>query len=139
VVAAPVAIHLCGLPGDIGRASRPLLGLAPSGGCQPPGSPPTLVRSCRTVSPLPVRARGPAIGGLLSVALYRQVTPSWLSPAPVPCGVRTFLDTTHAPRASGTPRPPGQLTVNRQRYSKPDQMTSCLLFSCCYLPLGHLR
>jgi hypothetical protein len=51
-----VAIHLCGLPGDIGRAGRPTLGLAPGGGCQPPGSPPTLVRSYRTVSPLPVRA-----------------------------------------------------------------------------------
>jgi len=34
----------------------------------------------------------PAIGGLFSVALIRQVTPSWLSPAPSPCGVRTFLD-----------------------------------------------
>jgi hypothetical protein len=53
-----VAIHLCGLPGDIGRAGRPTLGLAPGGGCQPPGSPPTLVRSYRTVSPLPVRATG---------------------------------------------------------------------------------
>ena len=53
-----VAIHLCGLPGDIGRAGRPTLGLAPGGGCQPPGSPPTLVRSYRTVSPLPVRSAG---------------------------------------------------------------------------------
>jgi len=36
---------------------------------EPPGSPPALVRSYRTVSPLPVRARKPAIGGLFSVAL----------------------------------------------------------------------
>ena len=28
----PVAIHLCGLPGDVDRAGHPLLGLAPGGG-----------------------------------------------------------------------------------------------------------
>ena len=28
-----VAIHLCGLPGDIGRAGPPTFGLAPGGGC----------------------------------------------------------------------------------------------------------
>jgi hypothetical protein len=55
-----VAIHLCGLPGVGGRAGRPLLDLAPGGGCQPPGSLPTLVRSYRTVSPLPVRDTGSA-------------------------------------------------------------------------------
>jgi hypothetical protein len=55
------------------RTGRPclLLGLAPSGGCQPPESPRTLVRSYRTVSPLPVTS-APAmhlpIGGLFSVA-----------------------------------------------------------------------
>src|SRR5690606_2438547 len=54
-------------------------------------------------------ARRTAIGGLLSVALNRQVTPSWLSPAPLPCGVRTFLDT-----AAAAPRPPGRLTVGPQ-------------------------
>ena len=32
-VARAVAIHLRGLPGDIGRAARPLLGLAPGGAC----------------------------------------------------------------------------------------------------------
>jgi hypothetical protein len=36
---------------------------------EPPGSPRALVRSCRTVSPLPVPSRGRAIGGLFSVAL----------------------------------------------------------------------
>jgi hypothetical protein len=59
-------------------------------------------------------SRCPAIGGLLSVALNRQVAPSWLSPAPVPCGVRTFLD----PAAGATgPRPPGRLTVTRPVYA----------------------
>ena len=33
-VARAVAIHLRGLPGDIGRAARPLLGLAPGGACR---------------------------------------------------------------------------------------------------------
>src|SRR4051812_15000832 len=33
-VSARVTIHLCGLPGDIGRASRPTFGLAPSGVCR---------------------------------------------------------------------------------------------------------
>jgi hypothetical protein len=97
-VAAPqgchlVAIHLCGLPGDIGWASRPTLGLAPGGGCQPPGSPPTLVRSYRTVSPLPVRTIEMVRHRRSALCCPdRQVTPSWLSPAPSPCGVRTFLD-----------------------------------------------
>ena len=33
-VARGVAIPLCGLPGDIGRAARPLFGLAPGGACR---------------------------------------------------------------------------------------------------------
>ncbi len=71
-VAGWAAIHLCGLPeecpcGPTGRR-RPLLGLAPGGGCHPPRSPPAMVRSYRTVSPLPVPTVRSAIGGLLSVA-----------------------------------------------------------------------
>src|SRR5690606_22277193 len=61
-------------------------------------------------------ARCPAIGGLLSVALYRQVTPSWLSPAPLPCGVRTFLD---PPAGADGPRPPVRLTVAPQTTGGP--------------------
>jgi hypothetical protein len=75
-----MAIHLSDQPEVIGRAARPLLDLAPSGVYLAAVSPRTLVRSYRTVSPLPVPAalgnsdcsgfRGqPAIGGLLSVAL----------------------------------------------------------------------
>jgi len=30
----PVTIHLCGLPGGLGRAAHPLLDLAPGGGCR---------------------------------------------------------------------------------------------------------
>src|SRR5687768_3472091 len=85
----------------------PCLALLRVGVTEPPGSPRTLVRSYRTVSPLPdLRQRtSTAIGGLLSVALNRQVTPSWLSPAPCPVEPR-LSSTWHA-----TPRPPGRLTV----------------------------
>ena len=62
-----------GLPGGLCRAGQPspFLALLRVGFTEPPGSPRALVRSYRTVSPLPVRhPRGcVAIGGLLSVAL----------------------------------------------------------------------
>ena len=70
-----VAIHLSGLPGEPslsggGRAAHfPRLALLRVGFTEPEGSPSPLVRSYRTLSPLPVRARRPAIGGFLSVAL----------------------------------------------------------------------
>jgi hypothetical protein len=48
----------------------PVLTLLRVGFAEPPGSPRALVRSCRTVSPLPVAPAAPApIGGLFSVAL----------------------------------------------------------------------
>ena len=100
-----MAIHLCGLPGDIGRAGRPTLGLAPGGGCLAAGVAPdaaALLPHRFTLACADPGRPGPAIGGLLSVALYRQVTPSWLSPAPVPCGVRTFLDAVPAHAAAAT-------------------------------------
>src|SRR2546425_13338976 len=52
---------------DVGRAARPCLALLRVGFAEPPGSPRALVRSYRTVSPLPV-PRG-AIGGLFFVDL----------------------------------------------------------------------
>src|ERR671910_3620968 len=109
--AAPVAIHLCGLPGDIGRASRPTLGLAPGGGCQPPGSPPTLVRSYRTVSPLPVRAAGsPA---------FRHRRSALCCPEPAGRPVLALASTLALwspdfPRRLSAPRPPGRLTVRNR-------------------------
>ncbi len=86
---AGVAIHLSGLPGKrpfsgTGRAARlPRLALLRVGFTEPAGSPPSLVRSYRTFSPLPVRTRhpGPAIGGLFSVALSCE-SPRLASPAP---------------------------------------------------------
>ncbi len=70
-----VAIHLCGLPGSCprrdGRAVHAsCLALLRMGFTEPPGSPPTLVRSYRTVSPLPVTASGPsAVCSLLHSAV----------------------------------------------------------------------
>jgi hypothetical protein len=70
-----VAIHLSGPPGEPslsggGRATHfPRLALLRVGFTEPAGSPPSLVRSYRTLSPLPVRTARPAIGGFLSVAL----------------------------------------------------------------------
>ena len=70
-----MAIHLSGLPGEPslsggGRATHfPRLALLRVGFTEPAGSPPSLVRSYRTLSPLPVRTARSAIGGFLSVAL----------------------------------------------------------------------
>jgi exodeoxyribonuclease VII large subunit len=69
-----------------------------------------LVRSYRTVSPLPVRARRPAIGGFLSVALscgsprlaVSQHPALWSPDLP-----------RHDPAERSVPRPPGRLTVTR--------------------------
>src|SRR3546814_879253 len=52
-------------PKDAGAG--PLFGLAPGGVCHAGPVASTPVRSCRTLSPLPVRF--PSIGGILSVAL----------------------------------------------------------------------
>src|SRR3546814_20152744 len=45
---------------------------------------------------------------LLSVALYRQVAPPWLSPAPLPCVAPTFLDVVKPRRGhlADSPSPP---------------------------------
>ena len=72
--------------GLIGGPPTPLFGLAPGGVYQPPRSPEVLVVSYTTVSPLPVpvwQARQ-AIGGLVSVALFRRVAPPGCYPAPCP-------------------------------------------------------
>ena len=84
-----VAIHLSGLPGERPfsgtrrAACLPRLALLRVGFTEPAGSPSPLVRSCRTFSPLPVRAGDPqpAIGGFLSVALSCE-SPRLASPAP---------------------------------------------------------
>ena len=64
-LALPVAIHLRGLPGGHssrnGRAARaPCSALLQVGVAEPSGSPRTLVRSYRTVSPSPVLVAQPS-------------------------------------------------------------------------------
>ena len=94
----PVTIHLmrptrrCPARGRDGRAARASCSaLLRMGFAEPPGSPRTLVRSYRTVSPSPVTGH-PAHRRSLSVALIRQVAPTWLSPAP--CSVESRLSST---------------------------------------------
>jgi len=75
---------------------------------EPPGSPRALVRSYRTVAPLPVaRSPGP-IGGLLSVALSFESPRLAVSQHPA-------LRSPDLPRPgrAARPRPPGRLTVDR--------------------------
>jgi len=84
-------IHLCDLPELRRAALSARSGLAPGEVCLAGVSPRSLVRSCRTVSPLPVAPHGrpSAVCFLLH----------WLAGCPgsplattLLCGVRTFLD-----------------------------------------------
>jgi hypothetical protein len=93
-----VAIHLSGLPGEPslsggGRAAHfPRLTLLRVGFTEPLRSPSVLVRSYRTLSPLPVRARGPpsAVSFLWHCPAGH---PDWPLASTLLCGVPTFLDT----------------------------------------------
>jgi len=103
-----VAIHLSGLPGIIGRATRSLLGLAPGG----------VYRAVR-VAPnagalLPHRFtltcdRCRSIGGLLSVAL--SVASRRLAVSQHPALWSPDLPRPSAPSRGPEPRPPSRLTA----------------------------
>ena len=86
---------------QLGRAvlERCLLGLAPGGGCQPRRSPAALVRSYRTVSPLPERLAPPGRSALCCPV--REVAPAWLSPAP--CPAESGLSSSDPKTARGRP------------------------------------
>src|SRR4029453_16172461 len=86
---------------QLGRAvlERCLLGLAPGGGCQPRRSPVALVRSYRTVSPLPERLTPPGRSALCCPV--REVTPAWLTPAP--CPAESGLSSSDPKTARGRP------------------------------------
>ena len=92
---------------QLGRAvlERCLLDLAPGGGCQPRRSPAALVRSYRTVSPLPARLAPRGRSALCCPV--REVAPAWLSPAP--CPAESGLSSSDRDR----PRPPGRLLHGR--------------------------
>jgi hypothetical protein len=98
-----VAIHLCGLPWDIGRAARPALGLAPGG----------VYRADQVTSVagalLPHRftlacARRPS--AVCSLLHFPSGRPDWPLASTLPCGVPTFLR-----RDGARPRPPGRLAA----------------------------
>src|SRR5262245_812630 len=55
----------------------------------PSGSPRMLVRSYRTVSPLPVLPKEPS--AVCSLLHFPAGHPDWALPSILPCGVRTFL------------------------------------------------
>ncbi len=104
-----VAIHLCGLPeGAVSprRTSRPSLcsALLRVGFTEPPGSPRTLVRSYRTVSPSPVPPANRWPSAVCSLLHDPSGRPDLALASTLPCGVPTFL-------SSHEPRPPGRLTV----------------------------
>ncbi len=95
-----------------GRAARSLcLTLLRVEFAEPCESPRTLVRSYRTVSPSPVTGL-PVHRRTLSVALVRQVAPTWLSPAP--CPVESRLSSTRSCRAAAT-RPTHHRTASVRR------------------------
>jgi hypothetical protein len=98
-------LALAAYPGvPAGGSPSPCLALLPVGFAKPSGSPRTLVRSYRTVSPLPVRLSPPS--AVCSLWHCPAGHPDWALPSTVPCGVRTFL----APAGAGA-RPPGRLAT----------------------------
>ena len=108
-----VTIHLCGPPGVSGRAGLPVSTLLLVGVAEPPGSPRTLVRSYRTVSPLPVRRPASRSPPSAVCSLWPDPTgrPVLALASTVPYGAPTFLDADRDTRSPPTPRSPGRLTV----------------------------
>jgi hypothetical protein len=108
-----VAIHLCGLPGDIGRATRPTFGLAPGG-----------VYRADRVTPvtgalLPHRftltcARRTSPSAVCSLLHFPAGRPDWPLASTLPCGAPTFLSL--SPSFDHRPRPPGREVNRKNRY-----------------------
>ncbi len=104
-----MTIHLRGLPGDIGRVTRPTFGLAPGG-----------VYQADQVTP----AAGALLPHRFTLACARRAVPSavsslWHFPAghpdwplasTLPCGAPTFLSRRRR-QAPLRPRPPGRLAT----------------------------
>src|SRR3954447_18200003 len=90
----------------------PCLALLRVGVTEPPESPRTLVRSYRTVSPLPVRRRRTGARHRRSVLCCPEPTgrPVLAHASTLPSGVPTFLDTGCG--RTPVPRPPSRLTVD---------------------------
>jgi hypothetical protein len=108
--------------GSTGGPPSPCSTLLPMGFTEPPGSPRVLVRSYRTVSPLPVRGRsGDRSRHRRSVlcGTFLRVAPTGCYPAP--CPVESGRSSDRCAEAPGT-RPPGRLattTIVALRRSSP--------------------
>ncbi len=117
-----MTIHLCGPPGRSGEQPAARLALLRAGVAEPPVSPPTLVRSYRTVSPSPVPG-GP--GHRRSSLCCPDPTgcPVLALASALLCGAPTFLShpgvaavtgpTHHRPSSVAAVRVPGALAVWR--------------------------
>jgi len=107
-----------------GRCSRRNTGRAAQSSCltllrvgftEPSGSPRALVRSYRTVSPLPVRRPGAPPSAVCFLWHCPAGRPDWPLASTLPYGVPTFLDPTPVEGVTSfrnEPRPPGRLTVD---------------------------
>ena len=84
----------------------PCLTLLQVGFTEPSGSPRTLVRSYRTVAPLPVRPANRKPSAVSSLWHCPAGRPDWVLPSTLPCGVRTFLG-----RVEARTRPSNRLTT----------------------------
>jgi hypothetical protein len=108
--------------------SSPCVALLPVGFAEPPGSPRALVRSYRTVSPLPVRGRsGDRSRHRRSVlcGTVLRVAPTGCYPAPRPAESGRSSD--RCAEAPGT-RPPGRLATAdhcRAQEGEPPRESSC--------------
>ncbi len=117
------AIHLgrrlpagsSGLPGvDRAGPPSPCSALLRMGFTEPSGSPRMLVRSYRTVSPLPVRRANPSPSAVCSLLHFPAGHPDWALPSILPCGVRTFLGRITTPKSGsvrGHPADSPPLTI----------------------------
>src|SRR5581483_7435247 len=115
-------------PGSTDGPPSPCLALLRVGFTEPPGSPRALVRSYRTVAPLPVRRPAPvdrprpwpsAVSFLWHCPAGR---PDWVLPSTLPYGVRTFLGPVVPVRGRPAGSPPGSMLPA----GRPEQRLSAL-------------
>ena len=99
-----VTIHLCGPPGDVwpGRPSHDSA-LLRVGFAEPPGSPRALVRSYRTVSPLPDLHHAVQPSAVCFLWHFPADRSDWPLASTLPCGAPTFLDTIAEASCRGHP------------------------------------
>ena len=91
----------------------PCSALLQVGFTEPPGSPRALVRSYRTVSPLPVSEPVARAGPSAVCSLWHFPAghPDWPLASTLPCGAPTFLSREARQNRTTRPRPPGLLIV----------------------------